>query len=283
MLDYIAHGNHRILGQNNGYIYRYCRSDGYELTSHLHECYEFVYITEGHCVYTIEGREHIVSPGDLIFTRPNELHSFSFPEKCTFTRQFLHIYSEYIDEFPVFDEFFHSEKYIDKGLIPSYLVEKYEIDNIFSTLQKYSDISYQETYLIAYSSAIQLMAKIMLILKTEKLNSQNNTNHKSINNIINYINFHLKEDISLDDIANATFMSPVYISRLFKSKIGMNLKTYINMRRIVIAKNMMLQNEKISNIYDKCGFKNYSTFYRAFVRFVGMSPEQFKARSNELN
>ncbi|MBR0366104.1 MAG: AraC family ligand binding domain-containing protein, partial [Clostridia bacterium] len=62
------------------------------MQSHLHEFYEFVYITKGELIYTIEGREHCVSMGDLIFTRPNELHAYSFPKKTAFERRVLSVY-----------------------------------------------------------------------------------------------------------------------------------------------------------------------------------------------
>lgn len=84
--NYAAHGNHRMMGENDGYMYRYERSAGYQLNSHIHACYEFVYFIEGRLMYTVEGCEYFVSPGDIIFTRPCELHSFSFPQKCVFER-----------------------------------------------------------------------------------------------------------------------------------------------------------------------------------------------------
>lgn len=130
--NYAYHGNHYILDENDGYAYRYSRSDGYILNSHLHSCYEFVYCTEGNLIYTVEGCEYFVSPGDMIFTRPNELHSFSFPEKCIFERQFFHIYPDYIKGFPEITELIKIYHNGRKNYIPAQLVEKYELHRIFS-------------------------------------------------------------------------------------------------------------------------------------------------------
>ena len=56
----------------------------------------------------------------------------------------------------------------------------------------------------------------------------------------------------------------------------MTIKAYLNLRRVTHAKNLMMQGEKATTIFDKCGFFDYSTFYRAFVKYVGMSPDEFK-------
>lgn len=276
--NYIRHGNHYILGENDGYVYCYYSSEGYSLESHLHDCYEFVYITDGHCIYTIEGREYFVSPGDLIFTRPNELHSFSFPEKCTFTRQFIHVYPDYIKAFPEISGIFHEKEYAAKNFIPANVVEEYGLDKIFNTLKSYTNESLPETFIIAYSKVLELMAKTIEIMRTVDISQHHAIKNKTIYKILRYIDEHFAENITLEDVADELYLSNVYISRVFKQELGLNLKTHINMRRIVMAKNMIAANEKISSVYTKCGFENYSTFYRSFMRFVGMSPDEFKQR-----
>lgn len=275
----LKHGNHSLLGTNDGYVYSGRRSICYTLKSHVHDCYEFVYITEGSCIYTVEGKEFIISPGDIIFTCPNELHSFSFPEECMFDRQFLHIYPKYIEKYSDVASLlllFSSEH---KNHIPAYLVEQYALNKYFEDLKQYHDESRPETFMIAYSSAIGLMAKISNILQTTDIETTAQFSNKHINKILRYIDLHYTRPIVLDDIANEVFMSTVYISKLFKRETGMTLKAYVNMCRIVNAKNLILAGETITSVHSKCGFENYSTFYRAFIKYVGMSPEEFKNRT----
>ncbi len=272
----IRHGNHHLLGDNEGYLYNSWCSECYSLDAHIHECFEFVYITEGSCIYTIEGREFVVSAGDLIFTVPNEIHSFSFPKKCMFKRHFLHVYPNFIADFPEAIGELLNFNTQHKNLIQAYLVEQHGLDKYFCDLRKYSNVSNPETYMMAKSCTFGIISKILHILRTQNSTSEITFSNTHINKIINYIHSHSTNAITLNEISENIHLSSVYISRLFKKETGMTLTEYLNMYRIVNAKNLILSGEKITILPEKCGFENYSTFYRAFVQYTGTSPEKFR-------
>lgn len=272
----VHHGNHHKSDGKDGYVYNCRRSETYTLKSHLHECFEFVYITEGTCVYTVEGTEFVVSAGDMIFTAPNEIHSFSFPQKGMFYRQFLHVYPNYITEFPEIMQYLTEQSAARRNLIPSYLVKQYELDRYFKDLRQYRNIDRSETFMMAKSCAMGLIAKISEILRNGGITHTSHFQNKHINNIMQYISLHHSQPVTLSDIAAEVHVSSVYASKLFKKETGMTLKSYINMCRIVNAKNLILAGEKIIELPEKCGFENYSTFYRAFVKYAGISPDDFK-------
>ena len=272
----MCHGNHYILKPTDGYTYCCRRSLSYDCATHTHECYEFVYFKEGTCVYTVEGTDFLVSPGDLIFTCPNESHSFTFKQECMFHRQFLHIYPDYIKDFPEITKQLRLHSSLRKNHIPSYLVEQHGLNRYFSNLMRHHVEPEPETYVMAYSCSVGLMAKISHILSNTEAEDATLSTNAHINKILEYIAMHFTEAISLEDLAKEVNMSTVYISKLFKKETRMTLKMYINMYRIIHAKKLILSGEKISTLYEKCGFENYSTFYRAFIKYVGISPENFK-------
>lgn len=271
----LCHGNH-VLGSSDGYLYCNRHFLVKSVEPHIHSFYEFIYITEGTCVYNIDGVEFVTSPGDLIFTCPSNIHAFTFPKKCEFTRQFLRVYPDYIKDFPEVSARLHYHSANHKNHIPAYLVEQYGLDQYFSDLNSYNNIEQPETFMIALSCVTGLLAKVNHILQNTDTEDVKLFENKHINKILEYITSHFAQSITLDDIAAEVHMSAVYISKLFKEETGMTLKSYINMYRVVHAKNLILGGEKISSLYEKCGFENYSTFYRAFVKCVGMSPECFK-------
>lgn len=275
----VRHGTHYLLGEGEGYAYNSWKSECYTLASHMHECFEFVYVKEGTCIYTIEGKEFVVSSGDIIFTCPNEIHLFSFPQKCMFERHFLHVYPNYVKNFQTVADELLLRSHEHKNLIPAYLVEQYNLDKYFTDLRYYHDISALETYMIAHSCITGLMAKICNILRTTEINCDSSFQNNYINKILRYIHIHSAESISLSNIADDVHITPVYVSKLFKKETGMTLKSYINMYRIVKAKNFMLAGYRIIDLPDKCGFKDYSTFYRAFLKYSGISPEEFKRQN----
>lgn len=266
----IRHGNH------GGYAYSCRTSEGYNFDSHIHRCYEFLYIMEGTFFYTVEGNEYILSPGDLIVTNPDELHSFSFPEKCSFTRQFLHVYPNFVSAFPELLSELDARVPGTRNYIPASLFQKYNLGVIFSGLKEYCQNPVPETHLMALTYSIQLIVKISTILRHEDLSAPAVSINKNTYKIREYIDRHFTRNIHLDELSQYMFMDKAYLCRLFKQETGMTIRTYINMRRIIRAKNLILSGKKASNIYAECGFQDYSTFYRSFHKYVGMTPERFK-------
>lgn len=258
------------------YAYSLNTTDGWNFDSHIHGCYEFIYIMEGNFFYTVEGNEYLITPGDMIITNPDEMHSFSFPEICTYTRQFLHIYPALMADFPQVLEMMNKRKFGTYNYVPAVLVNEYKLADIFNGLQDYCAEKLPERELMVIASAIQLMIKLDRIVTTENLSTREIKFNKNTAKICSYIDKNFKNNISLDSISEHMFLAKPYICRLFKNDTGMTIHSYMNMRRIVYAKNLILSGENASNVYSECGFNDYSTFYRSFQKYVGMTPENFK-------
>ncbi len=266
----IRHGNH------GRYAYSFHTSESYNFDSHIHSCYEFLHIIEGTFFYTVEGNEYVLSPGDMIVTSPDELHSFSFPEQCTYTRQFLHIYPSFVADFSNLLLKLDNRIPGTYNYIPAVLFDKYHLEDIFTGLRQCCAKPDANTDFMVWTYALQLIVKLGTIIQNENLSASESRINKNIYQIRKYIDLHFRQRINLDEISEYTFLNKSYLCRLFKQETGMTIRTYLNMRRIVYAKNMILAGRKASTVYTECGFREYSTFYRAFQKYVGMTPEAFK-------
>lgn len=120
-------------------------------------------------------------------------------------------------------------------------------------------------------------------LFTELLKSQTtnitvqSSQENSIEEVKNYINEHLNEDLSVKKLAGLIFMSPSHFSRVFKQNTGFSPYDYVLVTRLNKAKTL-LQNtdEKISTIAIETGFNSESNFIYFFTVNVGMSPRKFR-------
>jgi AraC family transcriptional regulator len=93
---------------------------------------------------------------------------------------------------------------------------------------------------------------------------------------IDYIQSHLSEDISLEDIAVYVGISQYYFIRLFKQSTGFSPYQYLIKCRIERAKQLMMLGQlSITDIAVQVGFASQSQFGRHFKRFTGMTPKQF--------
>ena len=271
------HGNHVMNNDTDGYMYSLSVTEGTDFNSHLHKCYEFIHIIHGELLYTVEGSEYMLSDGDLIMTKPEELHSFSFPKECVYEREFLHIYPGFIDKYPELVRALSSRKLGYFNHISADIVKRYGIDRIFDEIKDCCVHAEPETDLLVLANTLRLISRISQILRKEIPNSPNTAA------VCKYIDSHYKEPVTVQSIADYMFISPSHLSRIFKRDTGMSVRVYLNMRRITQAKNLIVQGQdSIKNIYWKCGFEDYSTFYRCFVKYAGMSPDEFRRSQNSI-
>ena len=93
--------------------------------------------------------------------------------------------------------------------------------------------------------------------------------------ILNYINEHYNEDLSLDSLANEFFISKYHLSREFSRVVGTSVYRYIIQKRLIMARQMMSNGTALSDVYQHCGFGDYSNFYRAFTSEYQISPRKY--------
>ena len=103
---------------------------------------------------------------------------------------------------------------------------------------------------------------------------------EKINEIILYINRNLTSKLTLDTLSGRFYMSRYYISHLFTEKTGITLKEYITKKRIMLAKEKLLEKKPLGQVAREVGFSDYSSFYRAFKKTLGYPPSAINAASS---
>ena len=71
-------------------------------------------------------------------------------------------------------------------------------------------------------------------------------------------------------------MSGFYFAHVFKEQGGISVHQYILKKRMQASREAILGGENISQVYERFGFRDYSSFYRAFRREYGMSPKEYR-------
>ena len=100
-----------------------------------------------------------------------------------------------------------------------------------------------------------------------------------ISKVKRYITVHYRENIDRDIVASIAFVTPNYLSKRFRSEVGMNMREYINQLRIREAKRLLLSADfSISKIASDIGFDNISYFSTVFRKQCGVSPADWRNR-----
>ena len=91
--------------------------------------------------------------------------------------------------------------------------------------------------------------------------------------IIDYVNRHLADDLSLELICQRFFISKPQLCRIFKAAAGSTVWEYITIKRLMLSQKLMRDGLSPTEVYSACGFKDYSVFYRAYKKHFSASPK----------
>ncbi len=98
-----------------------------------------------------------------------------------------------------------------------------------------------------------------------------------IHQIKQYIFEHSHEDISLDALGRKVDLSPIYISKMFKEKLGINYIDFLTECRIEKAKKLLSDPEKsLKEITFEIGYHEPNYFSKVFKKMCGVSPKEYR-------
>ena len=92
--------------------------------------------------------------------------------------------------------------------------------------------------------------------------------------IVRYLKKNLNNPITLDDICREFYISRSQLCRIFRDATGTTVKHYLTVKRLLNAKRRIDAGELATHIYLQCGFNDYSSFYRAYVKHFGCAPTE---------
>ena len=101
--------------------------------------------------------------------------------------------------------------------------------------------------------------------------------------LIDYVNDKITNQITLKSVAQYVHMSTTQVNRLFKSLTGSSLYQYVSTKRLIMAQEMIESGEGAISTSEKCGFNDYSSFYRLYNKNFGVSPSESKFAKNYLS
>ena len=97
-----------------------------------------------------------------------------------------------------------------------------------------------------------------------------------------YIRSNLKNDITIEQIADLTHLNPDYTTRIFRNITGMTIRGYLIKKRMERAKTLLQTTGlSVSEVAMESGYDNFSYFIRVFRQYFGVTPKQFRRESEQ--
>ncbi len=255
---------------------------------HNHTWFEISTVLGGSGTYTVDGKEYSISTGDVLVFCSNEAHCIT-DVKSELKILNTHFEPSYIraggaDGLSAAHQsfcFYHSPEF--ENLITAERGEK--IRNLLLQIKDELTASDGE-----YSLAVKAMLHLIIVSLIRDFNfcdtsSESTHGFKGIMRAITYIDRHLTEPLSLEDIANVADISPTYFSCLFKKLCQVNLWDYIISKRVEKAAYLICdeKNEQtMLQIALACGFNSTASFNKQFKRVTGLTPTQYRKGDHKI-
>ncbi len=257
-----------------------------EFEFHYHDFDKIIIFLSGHVDYTIEGRTYRLMPYDIVLVNHGEIHRPAIDQSVPYDRIIVYLSPDFLNSYQTQDydlsECFRCAAKAHSNVLR---MGAAEADSLFLTIRLLEKASTEEAYANDLYCQVLFLEFLIHLNRTALSHRQNyfaasHFNPKIVE-ITDFINQHLSWDLNVDLISRTFFLSKYHLMRLFKQETGYTIGGYINCKRLLMAKQLLLEEESITHICYLCGFKNYSTFFRAYRKFFHEAPHETK-HSNTL-
>lgn len=255
----------------------------YENHRHITEL-EFSVFIKGEGVYRISDVDYEIKPGDIFFVRNNERHSIikikSGIEYYNFKFEPRFIWEETPNnDGNAYLRFISGQHGTLKHRYAADEEITKRLSGFFEDIKR--ECREQKDNYLSYLRALTTIIFVELSRETSSCENkrivEKNLDISIISKSIDYINTHITEELSLNDIAGKANLSPNYYCNVFKKLYGITLWEYITAKRVELAI-CCLKDFKgtILDLALSCGFNNTANFNRVFKKQTGITPSQMK-------
>jgi AraC-like DNA-binding protein len=241
-----------------------------------------ILLLDGNVKYYVEGLEYQLMPFDFVLINRFDIHrpvvTVDRGDPC-YDRMILYLSDDFLKKYSLLDAF---EKSKD---LKSHVVRfpgniSAQIYDLFSAIE--TDLLKQDSeYAGVLSTRIDVMKMLIAFNKaciSEDFGFKPEARYnRKVVDIISYISDNLNKDLSIDLLAERFFMSKYHMMRIFKAETGYSIHQYISEKRILMARNLIMSGVPATTACLECGFKDYSSFSRAFRNQLNILPSEVRS------
>lgn len=248
-----------------------------EFDYHYHDFHKITIFIRGKVKYVVEGKSYDLSPYDIVLVNRGELHRIVVSDKETYERIIVYISPSFIEAYQTESSDLslcfkkaqeeHSSVLRIQSMEKSALLQTtLRLERSFGDSEFAGDLYRQVLFL---EFMIQLN-RAALKNNLEFLDAP--IYNPKVTHLIQYINDHLSDPLDMDTLASELYISKYHMMRLFKTETSSTIGSYINQKRLLTARDLILQGVSVTDACFQSGFKDYSTFSRAYKKEFKVSP-----------
>lgn len=232
------------------------------LAMHSHALIEFIYILKGEVAYTVENKKFTARQGELLLIKPYSYHYFTIQNKQDY------------EKIGILCDFKNAN--IDDIIPQSFILVQCSngrIHDIFHKIDFYYHNCPKETFQdLLQALSKEIFINLQLFSKQYVLTAPADSIHPLIEQALHYINENLFTFNTVKELSRALSVSESYLKTLFANQLKVTPKNYITAKKMLFAKSMITNGTPPTQAAFHCGYNNYATFYRIYLRYHNTNP-----------
>lgn len=277
---------------NRGYLFKLWNSTispfHRNIIKHCHLQFEIVLFKNGNGLYATKSGTHDIQKGDIFVFASNEQHCITdIYDGEDFSFMNIHFEPRYVwgssnnglSNNAMNMCFSHSDTFCNR--LPRDNPYTDRVRQLALEIETELDEKSPEYELMVHNRVYEILVILVRHLgygTAKSVTAEEYRQIKAIRTTIDYINRHLTEDLTLNQLAEKADLSPNYFSHIFKKTAGIPLWDYITSKRIELAMTMLHDNtdRNMLDIAIDCGFNNTANFNKMFRKVTGLTPTEFR-------
>lgn len=249
------------------------------LHAHSHDYYEMFYLVSGRILYCTGGCKFFLQPDDILFINCGQSHHPILVEPSVpYERILLQVAPQTLQALSAPDIDL-SECFTHNNLTVYHYPRdvRNNIRRLFDQLSSLPDSGVFGHRVLGRAYLMELFVEINQYNHNKDIFSfgQETKNAQIIRMVQRYVCDHVGETITVDNLAEHLYMSRWHLMRQFKQNAGVPVYQFIIKTRLEMADALVQEGRSYTEASQLCGFGDYSSYYRAFLREYGISPRDY--------
>ena len=252
-------------------------NESWDYNFHFHDVTEMIFFKSGNISYVVGSKKYKLKKNTLVISRPTDWHYISIDGPQEYERYNI-LYDEKKLPFNIYKKIPTNINVIDfSGNV--------NVINLFNKMDFYAETLTGENLDRMMRNLIEEIFYNIII----EVNSKGQKTYEQTNPILNRTILYIDENLltlgGIEEICSRLYITKSHLHHLFQKHLKITPKKYITAKRLALAQREICMGKKATEVCLKCGFSDYSAFFRAYKNHFGRCPSDMESTNNmvELN
>ena len=243
-----------------------------DFSYHYHDFHKIIVFISGKVTYHIEGKAYHLKPRDILLVSQGAIHKPEIDPSVPYERYIFWIRDDLSCQ--ELNTCFQKANDRSFNLVRADSALQERLKDLLPEIEQTLQNNYFGDTVLRDALFTQFMIYInRIFLRTSSSpDKKTYSSDTQVEQLLKYINRNLSENLSIDQLANRFFFSKYHMMRKFKNETGYTIHNYITSKRLLMARSLISQGMPVMKAAQASGFRDYTTFVRAYKKQFGKAP-----------